>query len=190
MATQQDVQSNILLAQLNIANLVNANLIVLSGGGFKVRWDFIKRYQRALNCVTRQYNLGDYVSSGFTKAYDCLLNFIGVNTSNPINPNAQSSQFVVDIIVEGGGAIDYSYTEAYLMDAGGGNWYLPLLTPGTAPGVGQLPFVAGSTPIFVTLNGISFNPTYDTNASPARMYGFANNDAPQTIIVTILQASA
>lgn len=100
MPTQSQIQTNILTAQLNVANLVNANLTTLSGGGSFVKWDFIKKYTRAINCVSRQYNLQDYSSTGFLTAYDCLLNFIGGNTANPLNQNAQNPNTV--IIIPGG----------------------------------------------------------------------------------------
>lgn len=97
MPTQSQVQTNILTAQLNVANLVYANLTTLSGGGSFVKWDFIKKYTRAINCVSRQYNLQDYSSTGFLTAYDCLLNFIGGNTANPLNQNAQNPNTVINI---------------------------------------------------------------------------------------------
>lgn len=90
MATQEQVLDTILAAQLKAANLTNNNLTKLSGGGLSVNWKIINRIQRGINCVLRQYNLQDYSSTPFTIAYDCLLNFVGVNPGGSINPNAQN----------------------------------------------------------------------------------------------------
>lgn len=75
----------------------------------------------------------------------------------------------------GGGATvtTLTFSQADLLDAGGGNWYLPLNI-----GVNQ-------NPIFTTVDDESISTTYDKNPTPHRLYGFANNST-QVIKVTII----
>jgi len=89
MATQQQVLNTLLAATLKAANLTNNNLVKLTGGALSVKWKSINQLQRGINAVQRQYNLQDYSSPQFTTAYDCLLNFVGIDTGGSINPNAQ-----------------------------------------------------------------------------------------------------
>lgn len=101
MATQQEVSNTLLAASLKVANLVNTNGVILSSGGLTVEWGYINVIQRAINCVQRQYNLGDYVSAPFIIAYNRLLNFVGIDTAGNINPNAQGGGTVINTINTG-----------------------------------------------------------------------------------------
>src|ERR1700744_5063585 len=98
MATQSQVQNTLLAATLKVANLVNNNLLVLTGGGLTVQWGYINLVQRAINCVQRQYNLGDYVSAQFILAYDRLLLFVGTYGIGTINPNAQNPNTTINVV--------------------------------------------------------------------------------------------
>lgn len=73
----------------------------------------------------------------------------------------------------GSGAQTLQFNEGNLLDAGGGNWYLPL---SVEP---RLPFA-------VLSNGVAISTTYDDTTSPARLYGFANDDSPQIIKVRVI----
>lgn len=182
MATQSQVQNTLLAASLKVANLVNANGVTLSSGGLTVQWGYIKTVQRAINCVQRQYNLGDYVSDQFIIAYNKLLNFVGIDTGGTINPNAQGGGTIINAPVSDG-TFDLDYDETFLIDADppNGQWYLPLINPENSA---ILP--SNYKPILLTINGVSFTPTYEINFTPSRLYGFASNDSPQTIIVTFV----
>lgn len=71
------------------------------------------------------------------------------------------------------GAINILFTQADLLQDGNGSWYLPLMLP------------IGRVPIYTSSNNISFNFTYDDTFTPARLYGFGNNDT-QSILVKII----
>ncbi len=93
--TQSETQNTLLAASLKVANLVNTNGTTLAAGGLTVEWGYINLVQRAINCVQRQYNLGDYVSAPFIIAYNRLLNYVGIDTGGDINPNAQGGLTII-----------------------------------------------------------------------------------------------
>jgi len=101
MATQSETQNTLLAASLKVANLVNTNGTTLAAGGLTVEWGYINVIQRAINCVQRQYNLGDYVSAPFIIAYNRLLNFVGIDTGGSINPNAQGGSTIINATING-----------------------------------------------------------------------------------------
>lgn len=76
--------------------------------------------------------------------------------------------------VSGSGATVLIKSQTDLLDAGGGNWYLPL------PEVVDVKNVVGAI-----YNDISFNGTLDRSVTPARYYGFPNNSLA-TIQITII----
>ena len=94
---QATVENTLLAASLKIATLVNSNLTQLSGGNLSVSWKAIKRGNRGYNAVQRQYNLGDYSSANFLKAYSCLENFVGTFGAGTINPNAQNPGTIINV---------------------------------------------------------------------------------------------
>jgi len=184
MPNQAQVLQTILSAQLIAANKTNANGSTLSGGGLKVSWSFIDRIHVFTQAVLRQYNLGDYVSPEFLTVYDCLVNMVGLDTTvNTIDPNFQNPEFIIGVTTPFA-PIQIVRTQNNLIDAGGGNWYLPFVDNNGNP------FPSGAVPIFIEIDGIQLNGyTLDTSTIPARIYGFPNND-PQTIVVTIIGAPA
>jgi hypothetical protein len=127
------------------------------------------------------YRNGDYaVSDDSALFYSYMLNIAGsqYSTATP-DPNAQLPGNI--IIIDGSAvATDLYYDQSYLIDAGGGNWYLPLVDSIS----GSVP--TGAKPILVTLNGDSFTPTYSENFTPTRLYGFSDNTGPKTITVTVV----
>lgn len=181
MATQQDVGNSILIGQLKVANMVLANGNAREGG-FKspFSWEYIKRFQRALNVILRQYTLGDYISAGFITAYDCLLNFIGVDTDNPVSPYAQNPNATIIINPPYTPLPPLIRNQDNLVDAGGGVWYLPFVDDDGDP-IGN-----NIVPSVVTTNGVSFFSTFDDTQVPSRLYGFTGNYA-QVIIVYLNQ---
>ena len=68
--------------------------------------------------------------------------------------------------------------QSNLVDAGGGNWYLPMLDGSNNP------FPSGTVALKVTSNGAGVQFIPDDTNSPPRLYGFANN-ATQTILLTV-----
>jgi|GEM_PF-7089978 len=100
--TQAQVQNTLLAASLKVANLVLVNYTSLTGGALSVQWGYINYMQRAINCVQRQYNLADYVSVPFIKAYDKLLQLVGTLGIGAINPFAQGGAIgQINITVSG-----------------------------------------------------------------------------------------
>lgn len=73
----------------------------------------------------------------------------------------------------GQGDIALNFTQADLLQDGNGSWYLPLMLP------------IGKVPGYVSSNNVQFIPTYDNTFTPARLYGFGNNDT-QAILVKII----
>lgn len=176
MPTQQQVINTILASQLKVANLVNDNLTTLSNGGLSVQWGYINYTQRAINAVSRQYNLQDYSSTGIILAYDTLLNLTGTYGIGILNPNAQIPGTTILI-----NSIKVSKTQANLIDAGGGNWYLPYLDNSNQ----TIP--SAYVPEYISINGVTLNGwTLNDSTVPPRVYGFANNDAPQDIELTLI----
>lgn len=180
MATQTQVENTLLAASLMVANLVNENGEILTGGGLTVKWGYINLVQRAINCVQRQYNLSDYVSTPFILAYDRLLNFVGINTGGNINPNAQGTNTIINVNITGPTFQTLNKTDANLVyDAGADSWYLPFLNNSGAG------FPIGSVPVSILLNGVQMEPALNTAFVPQRIYGFANNTPVQIITVTV-----
>lgn len=176
MPTQQQIQTAILSAQYKVAVWVNNNLSAYKAGFKAFHLSKIATATRNINAVVHQYDIGDYSSIGLVSAYDCLVKFIGIDTDNPINPNAQSPGSI--FIIEGGGSTSkqYTYSEANLIDSGGGNYYLPFN------------FDSGNIPVFLTINGVSTAFTFDETFTPPRIYGFANN-LTQTIVLTVISTT-
>lgn len=106
MIPQATIQNSLLAASLKVATMVNYNLTQITNGNQDVAWGAIKRAQRGVNSVQRQYNLGDYGSSRFLTAYGCLQNFVGAFGAGTINPNAQNPGTVIQI--EGGNGLNIS----------------------------------------------------------------------------------
>ncbi len=71
------------------------------------------------------------------------------------------------------GTISLSFTQASLLGNDDDGWYLPLTLP------------TNRVPVYLSSNGITLPVAYDTNFSPARLTGFANNET-QTIIVKVI----
>jgi len=187
MPTQSEIQQTILSAQLIAANKTEANRITLAGGALSAKWGFIRRITRLCIAVLRQYNLQDYTSTNFLIVYDKLVTAIGVDTTvNTIDPNFQNPAFTIGITTPFA-PIDIVRSGNQLLDAGGGNWYLPFLDDNGNP------FATSVIPIFITINGVELvGSTLDTTSPPAppsRIYGFPNNDPTQVIVVTVLGAT-
>jgi len=66
-----------------------ANITTLQGGGLYVFWTQIVQAQQAVDCVSRQYALGDYGSAQMLKAWACMNTFIGNYAPGYISPYAQ-----------------------------------------------------------------------------------------------------
>lgn len=81
MPTQIEVQNTILQAQLKFANIVLANTTAERGGNFSVCWDSAVQFYLNINALQRQFDLGDYVSSGAVAIYACLNKLIGYDPS-------------------------------------------------------------------------------------------------------------
>jgi hypothetical protein len=100
-----------------------------------------------------------------------------------LNPNYQAPNVIIDITLPELATFDLYKTDVNLLDAGGGNWYLPFLNEdGSA-----LP--STYKPVLVTDNGVSFGYTFDGSVTPPRIYGFGNNSPTQNIVVTVVKAT-
>lgn len=180
MPTQQQVQQVILSAQLTAANLVNANGVILVGGGnvIETMWERPTWLRLNSNALQRHYNLGDYVSATVQTLYNCLLSLIGIDTTvNFIDPNFQTAGITIDV-VEGGSGFKptfLTFTDVNLVSDGQGGYYLPCTG------------ATGLVIIAVTINEIGIDgwtPVYTFN--PPNIYGFANNTPTQTIVVSCI----
>lgn len=178
MATQQDAQNLILAAQFQAANLINANGDLMTMGGQPINQTKINQYRSLINDLTYlTYNLMDFTSDTFLSIYDCLSNVVGLSGSPALNPNYQAPNTTINVIQTGGQATTYTYHETDLVDAGGGNYYLPFALD------------AKYVPLFLEINGVSTAFTFDTSVVPSRIYGFANN-ATQTILLTVIATTS
>lgn len=100
MITLQDVQNNILTAELKVANMVDKNVLSEMGGALSTNWKSITKATRAINVISWKHSIGDIASPAFESAYACLLSFIGTYAAGAINPNAQQpGQTVITIPV-------------------------------------------------------------------------------------------
>lgn len=97
----------------------------------------------------------------------------GVATSGYIQISGVSPSAATGNPTNNNSAVELPFSQDDLLDAGGGNWYLPLV------------LASNKVPIYTQVNGISVSTTYDKSNVPARLYGFANNEA-QSIIVTVI----
>ena len=166
--TPSEIQDAIFAAEYKVALLVDANAVALQGGNEDVQWGRINNAYMAINSVQSQYDVGIYD----TPALGCLLNFIGTDTANPINPNAQVGG--ITVITDGGfEPITTEYDQDDLIDFGGGNWYLPILITGT------------QRVVSVTSNGATIDENVNYTTSPAKIFGFADASA-QVIVVTVV----
>ncbi|MCW3111362.1 MAG: hypothetical protein JWQ09_5868 [Segetibacter sp.] len=181
MPTQGQIQQTVYSGQLKFANLVNADRILVSNGFQPKNEGLIKQYQNNVIALNYRLTLGDYISKTTIKIYDCLNSLIGVDTTvNTFDPNFQAPN--TTIVVSGGGinAVTLNKTAADLVIDVNGNYYLPFLNNS---GVG-LP--VNSVPVSVLVNGVQIEPALNTTFTPQRLYGFASNVAPQTIVVTVV----
>lgn len=181
MPTLQTYQQTILSAQLIMANLLTDNLNKLKVGDAPVYYSKIRNF--GYNTIGLQYQLNqnDLTSSTTLTIYDRLSGLIGVDTTaNVIDPNYQAPNTTIVVDESGANVIMLNKTDTDLVIDGNGNYYLPFLNNSG----GGLPI--GSVPVSVLLNGVQIEPALDTTFTPQRIYGFANNVAPQTIIVTVV----
>lgn len=96
-----------------------------------------------------------------------------------LNPNYQPVFGVGVIIIPQYSPLILTKSEADLVDAGDGNYYLPFLDNS------EVAIPSGRVPVSVTSNGVTFDFIFDETYSPPRIWGFANN-LTQTIIVTVI----
>lgn len=178
MPEQSEIQQTLLNSTYSLSTLVNNNVNLILQGGVAIKTDFINWFNLNLQALTYQFAIGDFTSENTTIIYDRLNYFVGVPYGATVDNRFQNPAIIINneppysplILVR---------SQADLIDAGGGNWYLPFLND-----AGQA-IVNGSRPVSVTSNGISFTFQFDETVSPGRIYGFANNDT-QTIIVTVI----
>lgn len=181
MPTQDQIQQAIYSGQLKFANLVNIDRILISNGFQPDSGGLIKKFQNNVKALNYRLILSDYTSKTTQRIYDCLTSLIGVDTTvNTFDPNFQAPNTTIVIETGGVNIVKLNKTDANLVMDGNGNYYLPFLDNS---GVG-LPI--NSVPVSVLLNGVQIEPALDTTFTPQRIYGFANNAAPQTIIVTVV----
>lgn len=150
-----------------------------SGCGSVTKLLPLKRLIKALEWQVPYFEEGvdNPVTDGL---YSCILQIIGsFNQPYVIDPTVVIPGQTVIVVPDGAVPVKYYYDEGFLVDAGGGNYYLPFKKPDGSS------FTVNNLPILVTINGVSFTWTYLNNVSPPRIYGFASND-PQTIEVTVL----
>lgn len=181
MPTQNQYSQAVLKAQLVTANSGNT-LLLQEMSGCVADWSISLCQYRQIQGALYYLSIGDYTSASSVYFYNAMLDIVGLNYLDGVVPdhNAQLPDGIVIINPVGSGQ-DFSYTETDLLDSGGGNWYLPLINKAT-----NTPLPGNYRPVLLTLNGVSFTPTYDSTFTPTRLYGFASNIGPQIIVVTII----
>ena len=179
MPTQSQVQQTILSAQYVMAVQSTGNANNMAAGFKSNGFGFLKKLYCYIQAVKRQYALNDFSSPNFLIVYNCLCKMVGMDTTvNTIDPNYQGPSFIIDVESPIFAPTILNKTEADLVDAGGGNWYLPYLdSDGNAiPG--------GIVPVAILSNNQSIPASgFDATTTPPRIYGFASNNS-QTIIIT------
>lgn len=180
MPTEAQVQNIILSAKARKTTLLQQNIEAFMAGFFGESWYSIKVLNLYTKAVQRQYNMGDYISANFLVVYDCLCKLLGPNVNGAtIDPNFQNPNTTINIINEAGSVVTITKSQADLIDAGGGNFYLPFLDAnGDA-------FATGVVPILLTVNGVGIPLQPDYTFTPMRLYGFSNNDT-QVIELTVI----
>lgn len=125
--------------------------------------------------TTYEYSFYELVGSMINKIkqFDVYGQFGGT-----VNPNYQPPSGEI-IIIGGFAPTIITKTQADLVDAGGGNWFLPFLDNS------EVALPSGVIPVSVVVNGVSFTFTFDTTFTPPRIFGFGNNDV-QVIVVTAI----
>lgn len=179
MPTQQDAQNLVLAARFEAANLMEANRVLMTNGSVPIKENEINRFKlliRALSYLT--FTLQDFTSTTFLNIFDCLSNLIGLSGSPSLDPNYQAPNTVINIINDGSSAVTYAYDQTFLIDAGGGNYYLPFKKPDNTLFTTQVP-------VQLTINGVSTVFTWDNTFNPSHIYGFANN-LTQLIELTVV----
>jgi len=177
MITQQTAQDLILAGRFQRATLVNANRVLEAAGACPVGEHKINQLKNNIKALTYcVYNLNDLTSATFLSVYNCLSNIVGLHGSPVVDPHYQNPNYVINVTQTGSQAVNYTYTQADLLDAGGGNWYLPYNLDAT------------TIPLLLTINNVSTPFTFDESVIPSRVYGFANN-LSQTIVLTVISTT-
>lgn len=179
MPSQAAIQQTILNGQYSFATLVNNNYKLIQSGGLAIREGFVNFFGLSLQALIDQYSITDYTSSTTITLYDRINNFVGIPYGATVDPNFQNPSIVIDVEEPPFAPLILVKSQANLVDAGGGNYYLPFTDNSNAP------IYNGQVPVSVTVNGVSFTFTFDETFTPSRIYGFSNNDT-QTIVVTVI----
>jgi len=170
------VEATILAAKYKLATLVDSNVVLISNGGVPVNDNYINYFNLNLQGLIYQDINKDYTSSTTNILYTRLNGLIGIPTTAQVNPGFQSQNIVINVTQNGSQAINHTYTQADLLDAGGGNWYLPYNLDAT------------TIPLLLTINNVSTAFTFDETVIPSRVYGFASNST-QTIVLTVISTT-
>lgn len=179
MITQQNAQDLITAARFQRATLVNANRVLQTVGAYPVGENKVDRLKNNIKALTYcVYSLNDLTSATFLSVYDCLSKIVGLGTNPTIDPNYQNPHYTINVTAIAGGAVTYTYHETDLIDAGGGNYYLPFNFD-----------ITKFVPIELVTNGVGIPIQPDYNFTPMRLFGFANN-ATQTILLTIIGSTS
>lgn len=175
MPNQSQIQQTILNGSYALSTLVNNNLNLVNSGGLPIERDYISYFNLSLQGLIYQYQNLNYTSSTTVTLYQRINAFVGVPYGAQVDPNFQNSNIIINSESSGFEPITETFTEANLVDADppNGNWYLPVT------------LVNSQRVVSVTINNVGFTVTPDYTTSPARLYGFANNDS-QSIVVTII----
>lgn len=91
------VSTDILTAQLKIANMVDLNITAMTGGNTSVNWHPTIKATRGVNVVSNRLGLGDTSSPIFQAAYACMMAFVGNYGAGTIDPNAQNPGTTINV---------------------------------------------------------------------------------------------
>lgn len=184
MPTQETYTNAVLKAKL-VTAYDGDDILLKEMAGCSTDWSQALCLFRQIAAAEFFLKIEDYTSDAAVYSYNVMLQIIGLRDLEDVqvDPNAQPPGGIT-IVTGGASAFDLVYNETDLLDAGDGNWYLPLVDKSKPTPYPALP--SDYKPVLVTVNGASFTFTFDVNYSPKRIYGFGGNGGPQTIVVTVV----
>lgn len=179
MVSLDEILVQVERAQSYYTELLDADTISMQNGCAPINKKKIKCLYRLITALN--WDLNDNIDDQVTEnIYTLLVKEISPYNGGvlPVNPDVIIPGRTVIIPPPPYAPIQLTRAATDLIDAqpNDGVWYLPFVDDNGQP-------ISNRVPVSVTDNGVGFDFRFDETTVPARIYGFANNDAPQVIIV-------
>lgn len=181
MLTPDQISTTLLNAKYALAVYVNNDIVLMNGACQPKSWAVNMAYNAVIKGLEYQNNRQDYTSDLTYSLYKKVVGIAGYTGNIPsIDPNYQAPNTTIIVDITGPSFQYMNKTQADLVyDAPNDSYYLPFLNNSGAG------FPIGSVPITIILNDVQMESALNTGFVPQRIYGFANNIAPQIITVTV-----